>query len=310
MSAKQTIRIATRASALAVWQSEHVRALLMAADPGLEVELVRITTEGDRILDRPLAKIGGKGLFIKELETALLEGHADFAVHSMKDVPAELPPQFAIVAVLEREDPRDALVSADGAPLAALPERSVVGTSSLRRQSQLLAQRPDLKIESLRGNVPTRLGRLEEGRFDAIVLASAGLKRLGLFDGRCHALAPTELLPAVGQGAIGVECRRDDAAMQALLAPLNSAETATRVSAERAMNACLGGSCEVPIAGHASIEAGRITVDGLIGAVDGSELVRDRAVGAADEAEAVGTALGEALLAAGGDRILAALADG
>ncbi|MEQ8661365.1 MAG: hydroxymethylbilane synthase [Gammaproteobacteria bacterium] len=302
-----TLRIATRASALALWQSRHVAARLEALEPGLSVELVPIRTEGDRILDRPLAAIGGKGLFIKELEVAMAEGRADLAVHSMKDVPAELPPGFALAAILEREDPRDVLVSTGGGGLDALPPGACVGTSSLRRRSQLLARRPDLDIRDLRGNVPTRLQRLRDGHFAAIVLAAAGLRRLELFDDDCRCLAVEEMLPAVGQGAIGIECRADDHALRARLARLDHAATAARVSAERAMNACLGGSCQVPIAGHARIDGETLSLAGLVAGVDGVEVVRQTASGAVGDAAAVGRAVGEAMLAAGAARILAAL---
>jgi hydroxymethylbilane synthase len=305
----EVLRIATRASALALWQSEHVAARLRAAHPGLEVSLVPITTEGDRILDRPLAAIGGKGLFIKELEVAMAEGRADLAVHSMKDVPAELPPGFALVAILEREDPRDMLVSAVAGGLDGLPRGARVGTSSLRRQSQLLARRPDLVIDSLRGNVPTRLKRLHDGEFVAIVLAAAGLRRLALVDDACTPLAVSDMLPAVGQGAIGIECRAGDAAVAALCAVLDDADTACRVRAERAMNARLGGSCHVPVAGHASLRGGELTLDGLVAGVDGRDLIRQTATGPATEAERLGGELATALLAAGADRILAQLTD-
>ncbi|MGE0485138.1 MAG: hydroxymethylbilane synthase [Gammaproteobacteria bacterium] len=303
----EVLRIATRASALALWQSEHVAARLRAAHPGLDVALVPITTEGDRILDRPLAAIGGKGLFIKELEVAMAEGRADLAVHSMKDVPAELPVGFALVAILEREDPRDMLVSAVAGGLDGLPRGARVGTSSLRRQSQLLARRPDLVIDSLRGNVPTRLKRLRDGEFVAIVLAAAGLRRLELVDEACTPLAVSDMLPAVGQGAIGIECRAGDAAVAELCAVLDDAASACRVRAERAMNARLGGSCHVPVAGHAVLHGAELTLDGLVAGVDGRDLIRQTATGPAAEAERIGRELADALLAAGADRILAQL---
>ncbi len=309
MSAASTIRIATRASRLALWQSEHVAARLRELHSGMVVELVPITTTGDRIIDRPLAAIGGKGLFIKELEIAMREGRADIAVHSMKDVPAELPAGFDIGVILAREDPRDMLVSAAGGALDALAPGSRVGTSSLRRRSQVLAARGDLAIVELRGNVPTRLGRLEAGDFDAVVLAAAGLRRLGLVDDRCHALAPECMLPAVGQGAIGIECRRDDARLRELLAPLNCADTAVCVAAERAMNATLGGSCHVPIAGHARLDGPGLTLTALVASVDGARVVRQTAGGPRIDAEAIGRGVGEALLGAGADRILRSLAD-
>lgn len=307
MSTPATIRIATRASRLALWQSEHVAATLRDGNPGLAVELVPMTTTGDRIIDRPLADIGGKGLFIKELEVAMREGRADLAVHSMKDVPFELPGGFDLAVILPRDDPRDALVSPAGSTLAALGRGSRVGTSSLRRRSQLLASRPDLVVEDLRGNVPTRLERLAEGRFDAIVLATAGLSRLALLDQRCRSLGLDEMLPAVGQGAIGVECRADDRALHDLLAPLGCAITTAAVTAERAMNATLGGSCHVPIAGHARLDGDTLSLAGLVASVDGAKLVRHTASGSAADAAALGREVGAALLKAGADRILRAL---
>lgn len=309
MSAPTVLRVATRASELALWQSRHVAALLEAGNPGLTVELIPITTAGDRILDRPLAKIGGKGLFIKELEYALADGRADIAVHSMKDVPAELPAELHIAAILPREDPHDVLVSARGHTLSELGTGSRVGTSSLRRRSQLARLRPDLVISDLRGNVPTRLRRLTDGHFDAIVLACAGLVRLGLFSPACYRIAITDMLPAVGQGAIGIECRRGDSVIEALIAPLNDEATSVCVRAERAMNACLGGSCQVPIAGHAELTGDRLTMSGLVAAVDGSELVRQTASGPAAEAERIGAKLGQAMLDAGAERILRSLVD-
>lgn len=299
-----TLRIATRASRLALWQTHHVAERLRALEPALAIEIVELTTEGDRILDRPLAKIGGKGLFIKELEHALSDGRADLAVHSMKDVPAELPEGLHIAAVLAREDPRDVLVSAGGLGLDALPPGSRLGTSSLRRSSQLLARRPDLEIANLRGNVPTRLARLDEGRFDAIVLAAAGLARLELMDARCVPLAADVMLPAVGQGAIGIECRRGDAPVEERVARLAAPPTAACVAAERAMNARLGGSCEVPVAGHARIDGETLSLTGLVAAVDGGEIVRHTASGPVSDAVSIGDRLGGDMLAAGADRIL------
>ena len=299
------IRIATRASRLALWQSEHVAALLKSHHRDLVVELVPLSTVGDRILDKPLAKIGGKGLFIKELEVAMLDGRADIAVHSMKDVPAEIPPEFEMPVILARENPDDVLVSMAGLALSDLPPGSHVGTSSLRRRSQLLARRPDLVISDLRGNVPTRLQRLDEGAFDAIVLAAAGLKRLGLLDARCHALSHDEVLPAVGQGAIGIETRRGDRAIGALLAPLHCPQSDATVGAERAMNSTLGGSCEVPIAGHAQLHGDAIEIRALVASHDGQEIIRREAVGPRGQAKQIGRPLGETLLAAGAGRILA-----
>ena len=298
------LRIATRASELALWQSRHVAAQIEAAWPGVSTELLPITTSGDRILDRPLAAIGGKGLFIKELEQALLAGQADIAVHSMKDVPWELPPGLHIAVILAREDARDVLVSQTGGALADVPLGAKVGTSSLRRRSQLLALRPDLELLDLRGNVPTRLGRLERGDYDAIVLAAAGLKRLGLFSQNACALSAESMLPAVGQGAIGIECRCDDNAIETLIAPLHDVLTAHCVRAERAMNARLGGSCTVPMAGYAQIDGVHLHLRGLVAAVDGDDIVRQTASGPSADAERIGDALGQALLAAGADRIL------
>lgn len=301
------VRIATRASELALWQSRHVAAALQAAWPGLVTELVPMTTAGDRILDRPLALIGGKGLFIKELEVAMLEGRADLAVHSMKDVPFELPDELHIAAILRREDPRDVLLSANAQTLAALPQGCRVGTSSLRRRSQILSLRPDLQLLDLRGNVPTRLGRLHNGDYDAIVLAAAGLKRLGLYGDTACTLDAAQMLPAVGQGAIGIECRRGDVDIETLLAPLHDETTACCVRAERAMNARLGGSCTVPVAGHAELSDGHVTLRGLVATVDGDDIVRQTASGPAADALSIGDALGQALLAAGADRILSRL---
>ncbi len=301
------LRIATRKSPLALWQAEHVRTRLEALHPGLVVELVTFTTQGDKILDTPLAKIGGKGLFVKELEVALLEGRADIAVHSMKDVPMEFPEGLGLVAIGEREDPTDAFVSGRHASLDALPAGAVVGTSSLRRQCQLRHRRPDLVIRDLRGNVNTRLAKLDAGDYDALILASAGLKRLG-FHERIRTTLPPELsLPAVGQGALGIEARLDDARVAALVAPLNHAATHARVSAERAMNRRLQGGCQVPIAGYATLDGDTLSLRGLVGSVDGSEVLQDAVSGPAAEAEALGIALAERLLAAGAGRILQAV---
>ena len=302
-----TVRIATRKSPLALWQAEHVASALRAAHRGIAVEVVGMSTQGDKILDTPLAKIGGKGLFVKELEQGLLEHRADIAVHSMKDVPVELPAGLHIAAIMAREDPRDALVSDRVERIADLPEGARVGTSSLRRQCQLAARRPDLEILPLRGNVNTRLRKLDEGEFDAILLASAGLKRLG-FQARIRALLPIEeSLPAIGQGAIGIECRTDDVATEALLAPLHHADTAACVEAERALNRGLHGGCQVPIAGHATLRDGYLTVRGLVGEPDGSLVLRDELRGAVAGASALGEALAGRLLFRGADRILARL---
>ncbi len=305
----QLIRIATRKSPLAVWQAEHVASALKARHPGLEVELVRMTTRGDKILDAPLAQIGGKALFVKELEEGLFEGRADIAVHSMKDVPAQLPEGLHLPVIMEREDPRDAFVSNAYADLDELPVGAHVGTASLRRQCQLLARRPDLRISPLRGNVQTRLAKLDAGEFDAIVLAVSGLKRLGLEE-RIRSILPAELsLPAVGQGALGIECRQGDTRVEALIADLNHQPTQLRVSAERAMNACLQGSCQVPIGAYAEIEDGELFLRGLVGTLDGRRVVRGEIRGSLDQASELGRQLGEELLARGGREILAELFD-
>jgi len=304
----ETLRIATRRSPLALWQAEHVAARLRAAHPGLAVELVPMTTQGDRVLDSPLARIGGKGLFVKELERAMLEGRADLAVHSMKDVPVELPEGLVIAAVLEREDPRDALVTArPGLDLDTLPPGARVGTSSLRRQCQIRARRPDLEVLDLRGNVGTRLARLDEGRYDAIVLAAAGLRRLGEAARIGRLLGTDELLPAIGQGVIGVECRADDARTRALVGALEHGPTRVVVEAERAVNARLAGGCQVPLAAHAVLERGVVVVRGLVGRPDGSEIVEGTASGRPEDAAFLGRVLAEDLLARGADRILAML---
>jgi hydroxymethylbilane synthase len=304
---RKTIRIATRKSPLAMWQAEHVAAELKKAHPELQVELLGMSTQGDKILDTPLAKIGGKGLFIKELEQGMLDDQADIAVHSMKDVPVELPAGLHLAAILQREDPRDAFVSNEYDDFNQLPAGARVGTSSLRRQCQLLEIRPDLVIKSLRGNVNTRLRKLDEGEYDAIILASAGLIRLG-FEARIRAkIGPEQSLPAIGQGAVGIECRSDDAAINALLAPLHHAETASCVLAERAMNHRLNGGCQVPIAGYAMLESGHLWLRGLVGEPDGSRIIRGEVEGASDEAEVMGIGLAERLLEWGADEILATL---
>ncbi|CAH0151276.1 Porphobilinogen deaminase [Pseudomonas sp. Bi70] len=301
------IRIATRKSALALWQAEHVKARLEAAHPGLQVSLVPMVSKGDKLLDAPLAKIGGKGLFVKELETALLEDQADIAVHSMKDVPMDFPAGLGLFCICEREDPRDAFVSNTFESLDALPAGSVVGTSSLRRQAQLLARRPDLKIHFLRGNVNTRLAKLDAGEYDAIILAAAGLIRLG-FEARIRASISAEhSLPAGGQGAVGIECRVGDAELQQLLMPLNHTETALRVTAERAMNKRLNGGCQVPIACYAILEGEQLWLRGLVGEPDGSRLLRAEQRGSAEDAERLGIEVAEALLAQGAGEILKAI---
>lgn len=301
------LRIATRKSPLALWQAEFVRAELEHLHTGLRVELLTFTTQGDRILDTPLAKIGGKGLFVKELEVALLDGRADIAVHSMKDVPMDFPEGLGLLAIGAREDPRDAFVSNRFASLDDLPVAAVVGTSSLRRQCQLRHRRPDLVIRDLRGNVNTRLARLDAGDYDALILASAGLKRLG-FHARIRSnLAPEVSLPAVGQGALGIEARLGDVRINALLAPLNHADTSVCVRAERAMNRRLQGGCQVPIAGFAEVRDDGLYLRALVGSVDGREILVDELWGPRAEAEALGERLAERLLAAGAGRILQAV---
>ena len=304
---KNLIRIATRKSPLALWQAEYVRGQLQRLHPGLQVELLTMSTRGDKILDTPLAKVGGKGLFVKELETAMLEGRADIAVHSMKDVPMEFPEGLGLGAICEREDPSDAFVSSHHASLMALPLGAVVGTSSLRRQCQLRRLRPDMVIRDLRGNVNTRLAKLDAGEYDALILASAGLIRLGFADRIREGLPAEVLLPAVGQGAVGIECRLGDSELLALLAPLNHHATATRVSAERAMNHRLQGGCQVPIAGFAELVGDQLTLRGLVGRVDGQQILEAALSGSQADAEAIGRALAEQLLAAGAGAILQAV---
>lgn len=300
--------IATRESALALWQAEHVKARLQALYPDLEIQLLGMTTQGDRILDVTLNKIGGKGLFVKELETALAEGRADLAVHSLKDVPMHLPEGFALAAILQREDPRDALVSNHYASLEALPAGAVVGTSSLRRESQLRARFPHLVVKPLRGNVQTRLRKLDEGEFDAIVLAAAGLKRLGLTDRIRLELSPEQSLPAVGQGALGIEIRADREDVLALLAPLNDAETAACVTAERAMSRALGGSCQVPLGGYAELQGGMLTLRAFVAEPDGSVVYAAQAQAPVAEAEQLGQQLAAQLSEQGAVAIIAQLA--
>lgn len=300
----KVLRIATRQSPLALWQAHYVKDRLMACHPGLSVELVPMVTRGDVILDTPLAKVGGKGLFVKELELALLENRADIAVHSMKDVPVEFPQGLGLTTICKREDPRDAFVSNHFDSIDALPAGSVVGTSSLRRQCQIAAERPDLVIRSLRGNVGTRLSKLDNGDYDAIILAVAGLKRLGLESRIRLALSPEQSLPAVGQGAVGIECRLDDEQTRALLAPLNHDETAVRVRAERAMNTRLEGGCQVPIGSYAELKDGELWLRALVGAPDGSQMVRGERRGPAKDAEALGVSLAEELLDNGARAIL------
>lgn len=306
MTAK-TVRIATRKSPLALWQAEYVADRLRRTHPGLVVELVTMSTQGDKILDSPLAKIGGKGLFVKELEKSLLDGETDLAVHSMKDVPVELPNGLHLPCICEREDPRDAYVSNKYATLADLPQGAVVGTSSLRRQTQLRAMRPDFVIKDLRGNVGSRLAKLDDGQFDAIILAAAGLIRLGMKDRITESLETTVMLPAIGQGAVGIECRLDDKETNELLKPLHHEETALRVRAERAMNTRLEGGCQVPIAGHAEIADGRLWLRGLVGSPDGTSTIRGEIRGISSQCNALGKTLADELLERGAREILAAV---
>ncbi|EOW9231776.1 hydroxymethylbilane synthase [Vibrio cholerae] len=298
------IRIATRQSPLALWQANYVKDALMAAHPGLQVELVTMVTRGDVILDTPLAKVGGKGLFVKELEIAMLEGRADLAVHSMKDVPVNFPDGLGLVTICEREDPRDAFVSNTYAKIEDLPSGAIVGTCSLRRQCQLKAARPDLVIKELRGNVGTRLSKLDAGEYDAIILAAAGLKRLELESRIRSFIEPEQSLPAVGQGAVGIECRVNDQRVRALLAPLNHADTAARVRCERAMNLTLQGGCQVPIGSYALLEGDTIWLRALVGEPDGSQIVRGEIRGPRTQAEQLGITLAEQLLSQGAKEIL------
>ncbi|OZI44536.1 hydroxymethylbilane synthase [Bordetella genomosp. 5] len=303
----QRLVIATRASRLALWQAEHVRDRLRTLYPACEVELLTLTTRGDQILDRTLSKVGGKGLFVKELETALLDGRADLAVHSLKDVPVDLHAPFALSTVLERADPRDAFVSNDYPDLASLPAGAVVGTSSLRRESQIRAQFPHLVVKPLRGNLDTRLGKLDNGDYAAIVLAAAGLERLGLLSRIRGRLDPIDSLPAAGQGALGIEIRADRADMQAWLAPLACAATTACVTAERAVSRELGGSCQVPLAAYAEIEGDSLHLRALVASPDGQRIVRAEHRGLPAQAEGIGLTAARELLTGGADQILAEL---
>jgi len=300
----ELFRLATRQSALALWQSEHVAARLRAAHPGLDVQLVPMTTRGDRILDRPLAEVGGKGLFLKELEVAMLEGEADAAVHSLKDVPMELDGPFALAAVLERADPFDAFVSERYTDFDALPAGARVGTSSLRRQAQLRARRKDLQVVDLRGNVNTRLARMQSGDYDAIILACAGLERLGLSRFIRHRLDAPSWLPAVAQGAIAVECREVDARAHELLRVLEHRPTRTCVEAERAMNRRLHGSCTVPVAAYATLDGSVLSLEGLVGDAATGECIRASEVGRAMDPDGLGRLVATELKIKGADRIL------
>jgi len=304
-----TVRIATRKSALALWQAEYVKAQLEHFHPDINVELVPMTTKGDIILDTPLAKVGGKGLFVKELEVAMLENRADIAVHSMKDVPVDFPEGLGLAVICPREDPRDAFVSNTYASLSDLPQGAIVGTSSLRRQCQLKAQRPDLDIRDLRGNVNTRLKKLDDGQYHAIILAAAGLIRLKMAERIAQYIEPEEMLPANGQGAVGIECRNDDNNIKALLAPLECSNTRIRVVTERAMNKALEGGCQVPIASYSVIseDGESVHLRGLVGAVDGSQIIASEITGPVAQGESLGNALAQELLSRGADKILAAV---
>lgn len=301
------IVIASRESALAMWQAKHIQSRLQALYPESTVEILGMTTTGDQILDSPLARIGGKGLFVKELEQALADGRADLAVHSMKDVPMNLPDGFMMAAVGEREDARDAFVSNDFASLEDLPNGSIVGTSSLRRQSQLQARFPHLKIESLRGNLQTRLRKLDEGQYAAIILAAAGLIRLGLESRIRQFIATSDSIPAVGQGALGIEINANRPDMLAVLAPLNHAETAACVEAERGMSRALAGSCTVPLGAYAQIQNNTLNITGFVASVDGKAMVKEQVSGSPDEAEKLGQLLAQKLVDLGAANILASL---
>ena len=301
---KNILRIATRKSPLALWQAEHVKHRLQAAHQGLEIELVTMTTQGDKILDTPLAKIGGKGLFVKELEQGMLEGRADIAVHSIKDVPMDFPEGLYLSTILKGEEPCDAFVSNQYDSLETLPEGSIVGTSSLRRRCQLLSKRPDLEIRDLRGNVNTRLAKLDQGDYDAIVLACAGLIRLEMADRIRQRIASELILPAVGQGAVGIEARQGDDDTLALLAVLDDKDTRDRVLAERAFNHRLQGGCQVPIACHGILNGDQLTMRGLVGEPDGSLIIEGSASGHRGQAEQTGIELADDLLSRGAKSIL------
>ena len=303
------LQIATRKSPLALWQANFVRDALMARNPGLEVELVTMVTQGDKILDTPLAKVGGKGLFVKELEVGMLEGRADLAVHSMKDVPVEFPPGLGLGSILPREDPRDALISNQYSCIDELPEGARVGTSSLRRQCQLRARRPDLEVLDLRGNVNTRISKLDNGEYDAILLAAAGVKRMGWKERITELQAAEQFIPAIGQGAIGIEIRSDDERVRKLVAALNDQQTAVRVAAERALNEALQGGCQVPIAGYAEISHGVILLRALVGRPDGTKLVQGVISGKPEDAQELGRVLAEDLLSRGAREILEQIYD-
>jgi hydroxymethylbilane synthase len=304
---KNKVVIGTRGSKLALWQAEWVKAELQRMNPGLEIELNKIKTTGDKILDVPLAKVGGKGLFVKEIEEALLRKEADLAVHSMKDVPTEFPADLHLAVICKREDPRDAFIAGSTARAKSFRELhrgATVGTSSLRRACQLLSIRPDLRIKQLRGNLESRFRKLDEGQFDAIILAAAGVKRLGWEQRITGVIGPETSLPAIGQGAIGIECRINDTFINNLVAPLNHAETARCVRAERSLLKRLQGGCQVPIAAYAVIADGRLLMDGLVGSVTGDRIIREHGEGNPDDGESIGKILAEKLLSKGADKIL------
>lgn len=302
---RQIIRIATRHSPLAMWQANFVKSELLKYHPDLSVELLAMKTKGDKILDTPLAKVGGKGLFVKELEVAILEGRADIAVHSMKDVPVDFPEGLGLSVICQRGDPRDAFVSNNYQSLQQLPHGAVVGTSSLRRQCQIRALRPDLIVKDLRGNVSTRLSKLDNDQYDAIILAAAGLIRLQMEQRIACYLEPEESLPAVGQGAVGIECRSDDPQIIALLKPLEDPDTRARVTAERAMNLALQGGCQVPIGSFALLQGEQLFLRGLVGSVDGKQIIRKEITGHRDNAQQLGLTLADQLLDCGAKKILA-----
>ncbi|MEQ1516422.1 MAG: hydroxymethylbilane synthase [Usitatibacteraceae bacterium] len=306
-SSPKLITIASRESRLAMVQSEWTAAKLRELYPAAQVQIIGMTTKGDQILDKPLAQIGGKGLFIKELETAIEDGRADIAVHSMKDVPMTLPPGFSVVIVGEREDVHDAFVSNRFASIDALPQGATVGTSSLRRESQLRFARPDLKIEGLRGNVNTRLAKLDGGQFDAIILAAAGLKRLGFHDRIRGTLPSAGYVPAIAQGALGIEYQTSRAEVAAWLAPFANAATTATVDAERAFGRALTASCDVPLGAHATLRDGELSLDGFVAMPDGKRMIRRAMKGAVADAESLGTALAQSLIAEGAGEILASL---
>lgn len=303
--AEKTVIIATRGSKLALWQAEWVRSQILRLNPSLKIELLKIKTTGDKILDVPLAKVGGKGLFVKEIEEAILRQEAHLAVHSMKDVPTELPEGLHIRAILKREDPRDVLISRYNLTFESLPKGASLGTSSLRRACQLLSIRPDLKIITLRGNLDTRIRKLNEGKLDALILAGAGVKRLGFEDKITEFLAPEISLPAIGQGAIGIECKTDDTFINNLVNPLNHEDTSICVGAERASLRRLEGGCQVPIAAHARLIGRRLHIDGLVGSVSGRKIIKSFIEGRPEDAETLGIRLAEGLLSKGAREILA-----